>query len=194
MIEDTQLVASKLRHWNDYMSNYQLPTWEEIPNIGLYMEQVIQLLNDYLNYLAPEIKDEQYISASTVNNYVRLEIVPMPTKKKYYRMHIAFLLIVLSMKNGVTLGLIQKYIPSTLSEKEIEERYKNYYVLHRKACKYFVNEIIRNCQPIVSLNNPPAKEEPQDALELDSSESVVAWSAIISGFTKILTEKLLLLV
>lgn len=55
---DKRLVAGKLRRWEAYLDAYRLPSWEEIPNIGLYMEQVILLLKHYLDYLPPELKEE----------------------------------------------------------------------------------------------------------------------------------------
>ena len=81
---DKDLVAGKLRRWEKYLEEFKLPSWDEIPNIGLYMEQIIILLKEYLDYLPPELKDEQIITAATINNYVRTKIMPEPTKKKYF--------------------------------------------------------------------------------------------------------------
>lgn len=80
MTLDKALVAAKLRRWERYLSNYRLPMWEDIPDIGLYMEQIVTLLKGYLDYLPPELKEEQFISAATVNNYVRKKIMPEPIK------------------------------------------------------------------------------------------------------------------
>ena len=41
---DKRLVAAKLRRWEKYLKCFRLPAWEEIPDIGLYMEQVMSLL------------------------------------------------------------------------------------------------------------------------------------------------------
>ena len=46
---DKDLVAGKLRRWDRYLNRYHLPAWEEIPDIGLYMEQVVTLLRGYLS-------------------------------------------------------------------------------------------------------------------------------------------------
>ena len=57
MSYDKQLVAGKLRRWERYLNRFRLPAWEEIPDIGLYMEQVVTLLREYLDYLPPELKE-----------------------------------------------------------------------------------------------------------------------------------------
>ena len=43
MAYDNDLIAGKLRRWEKYLEHYRLPAWEEIPDFGLYMEQVVQL-------------------------------------------------------------------------------------------------------------------------------------------------------
>ena len=78
------LIAGKLRRWEKYIDNYRLPRWEDIPDMGLYMEQVIMLLKQYLDYLPPELKEEQFITAATINNYVRKKIMPEPVNRKYF--------------------------------------------------------------------------------------------------------------
>lgn len=71
MAYDKQLIAGKLRRWEKYLLRYHLPEWENIPNMGLYMEQVVDLLMEYLDYMPPELKEEQVITGAAINNYVR---------------------------------------------------------------------------------------------------------------------------
>ena len=35
---DKELIAHKLLRWEDYLNNYKLPAWKELPDIGLYMD------------------------------------------------------------------------------------------------------------------------------------------------------------
>ncbi len=186
MTKDTKLVSSKLKNWKTYLNEYELPDWDNIPSIGLYMEQVIALLKQYLDYLPPDIKEEQFITAATINNYVRMNIIPEPIKKKYYRIHIAYLIIVLTMKKGIAISLIQKLVPADMSEDEIRIFYEKYSSLHKKACVYFTQEVAKAGSPI--LNNGESGQ-----IEVTTSEELVALSSIISGFAHLLSEKLLLL-
>ena len=61
MTYNKELIAGKLRRWEKYLDDYRLPTWEEIPDIGLYMDQIVTLLKGYLDYMPPELKDEQQV-------------------------------------------------------------------------------------------------------------------------------------
>ncbi|MBR5769261.1 MAG: DUF1836 domain-containing protein [Clostridia bacterium] len=80
MSYDNELVAGKLRRWEKYLNDYRLPDWEKIPDFGLYMEQVLALLTEYLDYLPPELKEERFITAATINNYVRNRVMTEPRK------------------------------------------------------------------------------------------------------------------
>ena len=108
---DEKLIAGKLRRWEKYLQSYTLPLWDEIPDIGYYMEQVIALLKDCLDYLPPELKEEQFITAATINNYVRKKVIPEPVKKKYYRTHIAYLIVICSLKRCLSLATLQTMLP-----------------------------------------------------------------------------------
>ena len=116
---DKPLVAGKLRRWEKYLEEFELPSWTDIPDIGLYMEQVVVVLKQYLDYLPPELKEEQFITAATINNYVRNKVMPMPVKKRYYRSHLAYLIMICSLKQGLSISLIQKLIPNNLPEQEL---------------------------------------------------------------------------
>lgn len=61
---------------------FRLPEWDEIPDFGLYMKQTVDLLRKYLDYLPPELKNEEVVTSSAINNYVRRRIMPGPIKKK----------------------------------------------------------------------------------------------------------------
>ena len=116
---DKDLVAGKLRRWDRYLNRYHLPAWEEIPDIGLYMEQVVTLLRGYLDYLPPELKEEEAVTAAAINNYVRTRAMPGPVKKRYYRLHLAYLIMICTLKQGLGISLVQRLIPSELTEEEI---------------------------------------------------------------------------
>ena len=114
---DKELVAGKLRRWERYMDHYKLPAWEDIPDFGLYMEQVTALLKEYLDYLPPELKEEQFITPATINNYVRKRVMPEPVKKKYYRIHIVYLIIICTLKQSLSIatgGALRRRAPRLL--------------------------------------------------------------------------------
>ena len=115
------LVAIKLRRWEKFLYNYQLPYWDEIPNIGIYMEQVVGLLKEYLDYMPPEIKGPNAITAAAINNCVRMKYMPSSVNKKYYRIHIAYLIIIFSLRQSLGTATVKKLIPMDVSDEEFKE-------------------------------------------------------------------------
>ena len=69
------------------LQRYHLPRWEELPDIELYMDQVITLIERYLAPLLEEADEEnnKIITSAMINNYVKLGIMPKPIKKRYER-------------------------------------------------------------------------------------------------------------
>ncbi len=183
---DKDLVAGKLRRWEKYLEDYRLPTWNEIPNIGLYMEQIIILLKEYLDYLPPELKDEQIITAATINNYVRTKIMPTPVKKKYYREHIAYLVMICTMKQILPIAVISRIIPMNIPEDELRVIYDRYSDTHKKTIGYFLKQIRLVAGPI--LDHKEIVEE-----SAYNTEDLITMCTINSGLSKLLAEKLLLL-
>ena len=186
MAYDNALVAGKLRRWEKYLDDFRLPRWEEIPNLGLYMEQVTVLLREYLDYLPPELKDEQFITAATINNYVRIKVMPEPVKRRYYRVHIAYLIIILTLKQSLSLSMLQTLLPGDLPEDEVKRAYTAYALRHRLCAQYFVDQVKLSAAAML---------EPDMVTELavqDTTE-LIASAAILSGLSRLFAEKLLLL-
>jgi hypothetical protein len=182
---DKALIAGKLRRWEKYLDEYKLPDWEDIPDIGLYMEQVIALLKYYLDYLPPELKEEQFLTAAAINNYVRKKVMPEPVKKKYYRVHIAYLLIICSLKHSLSIPTLQTMIPVDLSAEELRGFYESYARRHRLAAKYFTAQVRDVAAGILGHEG--------SEVSTASTAELIETSAVVSGFSRLLAEKLLLL-
>ena len=110
MSYDKELIAHKLIRWEHYLNNYKLPAWKELPDIGLYMDQVIALLGQYLDFIPMEDSKDKPVTPTTINNYVRLKVMPAPEKRKYYRVHIAFLIMIFTLKQGISINGLQQRI------------------------------------------------------------------------------------
>ena len=68
---------------------FHIPRLGEIPDVGLYLEQVTRYVNQSITGcgLSP-------ITASMVSNYVKQKIIPGPEKKAYGAESIAYLIFV----------------------------------------------------------------------------------------------------
>lgn len=84
----------------------RLPEWETLPDIGLYMDQVVTLMERTFGGALP--KGE--ITKSMVNNYVKVELIPRPVGKKYDREHLAMLLMIGVLKQALSMESIAQVL------------------------------------------------------------------------------------
>ena len=84
----------------------ELPTWEVLPDIGLYMDQVVTLMDRTFSPALP--KGE--MTKSMVNNYVKVGMIPRPTGKKYDRDHLAMLIMIGVLKQALSMESISKLL------------------------------------------------------------------------------------
>lgn len=180
---DKSLVAHKLLRWDKFITDYHLPEWDSIPDFGLYMDQVIVLLEQYLSFIpTPAGAKEHIVTSATINNYVRLKIMPAPVKRKYHRVHIAYLVMILTMKQSLSISDVQKVIPPMdSSEDEVLYVYEDYSEKFRRLALFFNQQVQSAAEGVRST-----EQSSDNAVEL-----LVIESALIAGFSKILAEKLI---
>ncbi len=180
---DKSLVAHKLLRWDKFITDYHLPEWNSIPDFGLYMDQVIVLLEQYLSFIpTPAGAKEHIVTSATINNYVRLKIMPAPVKRKYHRVHIAYLVMILTMKQSLSISDVQKVIPPMdSSEDKVLSVYEDYSEKFRRLALFFNQQVQSAAEGVRST-----EQSSDNAVEL-----LVIESALIAGFSKILAEKLI---
>jgi len=182
MFYDKDYAAAKLRKWERYLRDFSLPTWEELPDFELYMDQVISLLGKYLDFLPVDEKEGTTVTASAINNYVRLRIMPAPVKKRYSRIHLAYLIIICSLKQSVSIGLIQKMIPMELAEEDVRRIYNDYVKQHKKTCLFFIETVRKTAAPVLTETDEP-----------HPVSGFIFASAVSACFSRLLTEKMIML-
>lgn len=178
---DKELIAHKLIRWEHYLNNYKLPAWKELPDIGLYMDQVIALLGQYLDFIPMEDSKDKPVTPTTINNYVRLKVMPAPGKRKYYRVHIAFLIMIFTLKQGISINGLQQLLPSTADEEEIKNFYTSYVERLQEVGNFYTAQTRAAVQDIL---DPQVTDE-------GVVENVIIQSILQSGFSRIMAEKLL---
>ncbi len=122
-----------LLNWVEELEEYHMPSWSELPDIDLYMDQVITYLERQLSISKPN--DEKLITPSMINNYVKNEIIPRPIQKKYTREHMAHLISVLNLKNIVSLMEIAKLISHETFDRPIDDLYNKLTTIQDEAIK-----------------------------------------------------------
>lgn len=96
--ESKELMCASIRE-------FHLPKYDEIPDVGLYLEQVTTYINEYLAPL-----ENLTITASMISNYVKKGLVANPIKKQYNREQIAYFLFIAAAKSVLSLDNIALFL------------------------------------------------------------------------------------
>lgn len=109
-------------------SVYHLPRWNEIPEIDLYIDQVVSLLEKYLAHFieSDNSNDSRFITKTMINNYVKHNVIKSPINKKYGREHIASLFVIFILKQIYSIDEIKKLITLAIDTSETEQAYNRF--------------------------------------------------------------------
>ncbi len=161
---------------NKDLTEFHLPRWEELPEIDLYMDQVITLMSKYMSRFSAE--GEAPLTSSMINNYVKHGIIPSPVKKKYSRVHISRLIIICVMKPVLpipSIGMLIDNLLRTRTEKEV----LNFFSSHFE--KSFANS--------TDILQRYSKDMRQGEYDISTMLSLsIMHAAAISGASKLLAE------
>ena len=115
--------------------DFHIPRWEELPNIDLYMDQVVSFVEESLINLLPskDDKDDKVITKTMINNYVKHGILNPPINKKYDKAHLARLIVICILKQVYSINDIDSLISLAIKTSGIEISYNKFCMLVEKC-------------------------------------------------------------
>ncbi len=107
------------------IEDFRFPAYNEIPDVGLFLEQTGKYINEFLR---PLLKTE--LTGSMISNYVKKKIIASPVKKQYYRDHIVALILIAIAKPILSLDSISRMV-------EVEKTLSNSREMYETFCGIF---------------------------------------------------------
>lgn len=111
---------------------YSCPAWEDLPDIYLYMDQAISILEKYLS----PFSEEKSITSTMINNYVKQKIISPPQNKKYSREQIANIYMLCILKRFMQLSDAAILIAELEKSREISEAFGIFKMEFDSAMRY----------------------------------------------------------
>lgn len=111
--------------------SYEVVEKSEIPNLDLYMDQLLIFVEENLSQLKRHDEDKT-LTKTMVNNYVKGKVISPPEKKKYNRNQIMKLIMISQLKNILQLSDLKELFDSVNSEDSELEKYYDYYKEEQK--------------------------------------------------------------
>lgn len=166
------------------LASHRLPRWEALPDIELYMDQVVAVMEKALSIYNTESEDNRIITPSIINNYVKLKIIPAPVKKRYNKEHLAYLVMICILKQTLAISSIVKMINLQLEKKSVKQLYNEFCTIYENVIPFVSMEDTRDADITDS------EELPEDS---DDINAFILKSAILSTAGKFICEGVLAL-
>lgn len=136
------------------IKDFHIPRWEEFPNVDLYLDQVVSFINtslsSYISIDNEDKSDNQLLTKTMINNYVKNSLIEPPRKKQYSKNHLAKLFAICVLKQVYSMQKIKYLIDIAIEDNKISNAYDNFCDLFEEAliCTYskkdFIDKNINN--------------------------------------------------
>lgn len=153
---------------------FHCPRYNELPNIPLYKDQVIKFIENVFDIF--EYSEEKILTATMINSYVKKKIILPPTDKKYGREHVAYLIVICTMKQIFTLEEIHRLFEMQKDSYGLEISYD-----------YFCTELEESLKSVFTTRDFSAAS----SAKVKSNESEILRSMIMSFSHKIFVQYML---
>ncbi|OKL36158.1 DUF1836 domain-containing protein [Domibacillus mangrovi] len=130
-------------------------TPDEIPNIDLYMDQVIQLFEHKFNE-STRNEDEKVLTKTMINNYAKGKLLFPIKQKKYSKEHLLLISLIYQLKGTLSISDIKttlEGINENIDEIDIDLFYKNYLDIAENNVIHFKEEVMSRMNKIKADTN-----------------------------------------
>lgn len=152
----------------DSIAEFKLPLYNEIPDIGLFLEQTTKFVEEYLKPF-----ENITITSSMISNYVKKGLISNPVKKQYNREQITNIFFIAIAKSVLSLEDIQVMLNMQKEKYDCKTAYE-----------FFCNEL-----ETVLLHVFGIKEATKKAEKNVSSDIILLRNTIITVAHKIYLDK-----
>lgn len=168
--EAGRAVIVKFADWTAALSGSELVEWNRLPDIGLYMDQVLTLMDRQLAFYRRG-DDDRLLTQPMINNYTKDGLLPRASDKKYTQGHLALLSVLCSLKPVLSISDLSVLLKNT--QLDADER--KIYEFFLKAQSDSIDSVRKDLTPeIDGLLNAAA----DDGLTADSYKHEMALMAL----------------
>ena len=107
------------------IQDFRIPRWEELPEVDLYLDQVISLIDNTIGVFINE-RNRKALTKTMVNNYVKQKTIEAPVNKKYNKQAVASLVVIAMLKPVFSIGEISELITLALEANDRAVSYNQF--------------------------------------------------------------------
>lgn len=141
-------IKKTLENWLNDLNNFSFKTYENLPEIELYMDQVVTFLEKQLYIFQTSTLDKQ-ITSSMINNYVKGEVLPAPVSKKYSKEHLALIQEICTLKQVLSIAEVKQILDKSYEDKDKKAETFDYFnSMNVEKTSSIVEETFKNLNKV----------------------------------------------
>ncbi|MFA7589026.1 MAG: DUF1836 domain-containing protein [Acholeplasmataceae bacterium] len=142
-------METEIKAWVDKIKTLHLPRYDELPELELYLEQVLIYVNNTIFdiFSLNNHQNEEIVTPSMINNYVKNKLMAPPNKKKYRRSHIACIIAITILKQVGSLTDVSNGIMSLTNAIGGSEAYNTFIDFLESALRASASELNNKPDP-----------------------------------------------
>lgn len=136
-------------------------TLDDIPEIDLYMDQVIQLFDGKFSE-SKRNEEDKALTKTMINNYAKGKLLMSIKNKKYSKEHLILMSLIYNLKGGLSIADIKTSLDKIVGDLEDGEGYpiRGLYKLYLEQYKEDLSEVEKSIEEKVgSINNSILKNK-----------------------------------
>lgn len=149
----------ELEQLKTYLTTHRPTAWNELPDIPLYMDQLVSYMPRQLIHLEQDkthSSGDDTLTSAMVNNYIKEGLVPRADGKRYSRTHLSYLTAVCALKRVLSVKNV-----GTLLSAGVQENGEDSEAFYRHFCAALDQALQDTAE---TLNEPSSEEGDEQTL------------------------------
>ncbi len=125
--------------WLESAQNLQLPRYNELTEIPLYLDQILEFTNDKLSDIFAF--DDTILTQAMINNYVKQKAMPAPEKKRYSKDHLVYIIAITILKQIMNINHITRGVEKIVELYGLEDGYNIFIAYVEESMRFTISEV-----------------------------------------------------
>lgn len=117
---------------------FTLPRWNDFPDDMMFNKDMAKFVNEALSDI---LEEENLVTNTKIQNYVKWDMLPKPIGRKYDRTHLAMLMVITILKEVLSIPEVKKGIDLSLNLMTPQQAYDTFVDIYEEAFKNIQNTI-----------------------------------------------------
>lgn len=168
-------MISQLSSWLDKLPAVEPASWEQLPDIGLYMDQVLTYIDRQLA-LHRSSEKEHVVTSAMVNNYIKDGLLPRADLKKYAPGHLALLTLIGALKSVLSMQDLQILLGGRAADgqegRSVPEAYAHFLTTQKAVVTETAAEVGRQLRALAATEPAAAAGAAEPVAAAGAAEPV----------------------